>query len=61
MNEHGSSSDAVAVSQPPLDAGTPTASSGGTSPRTDKFRSGYQRAKFRLQRLYAEIDDLKLE
>jgi chromosome segregation ATPase len=59
MNEQRSSSDALAVSlEPPQLSKSPGC--GGPS-RTDKPRSGYARQKLRMQRLFAQLDDLKLE
>jgi hypothetical protein len=60
MAEHLSSRGGESASSEPPLAATPSASGGG-SPERKKFRSGYQREKFRRQRLYAELDDLRLE
>jgi hypothetical protein len=53
-------SEVVALSPKPPLAAAP-AVGGGTSTDKKSFRSGYQREKYRRQRLYAELDDLKLE
>jgi septal ring factor EnvC (AmiA/AmiB activator) len=59
MAEHQSSPGAFsAISESPLVA---TPSTSGGNPERKKFRSGYQREKFRRQKLYAELDDLRLE
>jgi hypothetical protein len=34
---------------------------GSGTPSGKRFRSGYQRSKWRLQRLFAQLDDIKLE
>ena len=53
-------SDAVAVSPKPPQPSSPLGARGGTSERKS-FRSGYEREKYRRQKLIAEIDGLTLE
>jgi hypothetical protein len=61
MAEHPSSPGGLTASpEPPQPSPSPSEGRGGT-PERKRFRSGYQREKYRRERLYAELDDLRLE